>query len=405
MEKTQLPNNNNYSITKKGEIYSHFKYGYIQKQNGRGGRLYVMIRKQRYYIDILMAQTYLSNKEGFDFVEHIDGDTSNNDIDNLKWVQTQPKLNTIRKRHNSKQNIPPNLVDIPGYENKYAASKDGKIFSYFSNIFMKQSLNNSNYLTVSLFKRKVSVHRLIAMTFLSNPNNLPVVNHKDGVKTNNNVSNLEWCTNQENCQHAVQENLRPTQISRGCIQMDLMGSEIARYETISEAARATGINQPNISRTCKGRTRKAGGYRWKYIKEDLGNIVSEKDREGWKVIEEFPHYLISPHGDVWSNITMKLLQQRKNSGRWKVNLTDSNIVKCFSVAVLVAKHYIPNPDNLPFVRYLDGNPDHNNVSNLEWCSRSTAINKAYQRKPHSLHRKVKQYDLEGNCIKTFPTLF
>ena len=126
--------------------------------------------------------------------------------------------------YNSEQNINlnkmNNLKDIPNYEGLYAATKDGRIFSYAKpcsskkGIFLKLQLmiNKKNRITphkqllVGLYKdkkRKVFlVHRLIAFTYMPNPENKPDINHIDGNPLNNNVSNIEWCTKVENMKHA-----------------------------------------------------------------------------------------------------------------------------------------------------------------------------------------------------------
>lgn len=71
---------------------------------------------------------------------------------------------------------------------------------------LKQHADGAGYLTVSLYKdgKKVcfKAHKLVALAFIPNPENKPTVNHKDGNKSNNHVSNLEWATRSENCQHA-----------------------------------------------------------------------------------------------------------------------------------------------------------------------------------------------------------
>ena len=76
---------------------------------------------------------------------------------------------------------------------------------------MKPSVNSSGYLKVVLRHNKQSknkyLHRLIAEHFIENPTNAPMVNHKDGNKLNNHVSNLEWCTRKQNVNHAVKNNL------------------------------------------------------------------------------------------------------------------------------------------------------------------------------------------------------
>lgn len=98
--------------------------------------------------------------------------------------------------------------DIPNYENHYQVSNTGKIRSIKKDkpLIMKSRKNNSGYLLIGIFKNGMRevllLHRLIAMTFLKNPYFKKTVNHKDGNKLNNNLSNLEWNTLKENIQHA-----------------------------------------------------------------------------------------------------------------------------------------------------------------------------------------------------------
>lgn len=115
--------------------------------------------------------------------------------------------------------------DIPGFEGKYAASTFGRIkryAGYYSTTFKgkalirfnKEKVISGNSLSVKGYKRvnltdgkTHFVHRLVATTFITNPSNKPQVNHIDGNKLNNHVSNLEWVTNQENRNHAVKHSL------------------------------------------------------------------------------------------------------------------------------------------------------------------------------------------------------
>lgn len=100
--------------------------------------------------------------------------------------------------------------DVVGYETLFAVSEDGQVYSKRTNKILKQNLHPNGYFTIATkiggrsgkslcFK----VHRLVAQAFLPNEKNYPVVNHKDGIKTNNLVSNLEWCSYSENTKHAV----------------------------------------------------------------------------------------------------------------------------------------------------------------------------------------------------------
>lgn len=100
------------------------------------------------------------------------------------------------------------------YGGRYFVYDDGRIYSNISKKFLLPDIGKLGYYQVTLSdknnkKCRVKVHRLVAMTFLENPSNLPQVNHKDGNKSNNNVSNLEWCTAYHNNKHARDNGLNP----------------------------------------------------------------------------------------------------------------------------------------------------------------------------------------------------
>ena len=88
--------------------------------------------------------------------------------------------------------------DIKGYENDYQISTTGRLRSVKSNLIMKPMVATNGYLVACLWKdnkqRKITIHRLVADTFIPNPANLPEINHIDEDKKNNRVENLEWCT-------------------------------------------------------------------------------------------------------------------------------------------------------------------------------------------------------------------
>jgi len=109
--------------------------------------------------------------------------------------------------------------DIKYYEGKYQVSNKGRIRSLSRMVFqsngssylkkdkfIKLTINTNGYQRISLYKngiqKNLSIHRLVAETFIENPNNLPEVNHKDEIKINNVVSNLEWCTRQYNNEYS-----------------------------------------------------------------------------------------------------------------------------------------------------------------------------------------------------------
>jgi hypothetical protein len=105
------------------------------------------------------------------------------------------------------------LKALKGYEGKYSINSDGRVFSHHSNKYLKPAKHKDvRYFHVSLwsngFGSSFYVHRLVALTWIPNPNNLPEVNHKDGDVWNNKDTNLEWVTSSENSIHVVNLGLR-----------------------------------------------------------------------------------------------------------------------------------------------------------------------------------------------------
>ncbi len=172
--------------------------------------------------------------------------------------------------------------DIPGFENLYQASNKGNIRSLnYRNTgkvqVLKPIIRDNGYLQVALWKEKkvvyCRIHRLIALTFLENPNNLPEVNHIDENKSNNRVENLEWCTRKYNINYGT-HNERVSKSNKGRklseeskkkISKPVICLELNRlFNSATEAADALGCTQANVSFVIKNGY-KCRGLTFKYI--------------------------------------------------------------------------------------------------------------------------------------------
>ena len=187
--------------------------------------------------------------------------------------------------------IRPKWKDIIGYENEYQINQFGEIRTLKDspklkkyNVLKPQINKRNGYVYQMLYKngkeKLLRVHRLVAMAFLPNPNNLPQVNHKDGNKQNNSVDNLEWCEQSYNMKHAFKTGLeKPSEKQKAAVRktnekkrkrvVRTMGDEKNEYESATVAARKNNVGISTICRYCNKKRMPKDGASWQYI-EDLG---------------------------------------------------------------------------------------------------------------------------------------
>lgn len=165
---------------------------------------------------------------------------------------------------------------IPGFEGLYEINNLAQIRNAKGDV-LKQQIRREKYTcykVVHLWKdgkyHHKGVHRLMAETFLPNPEELPIVNHKDEDGTNNLLSNLEWCDRSYNASYGS----APKKISKAFkgkesekripVQQIKDGVVIKEYACAGDAEKETGISMANIRLVCRGKRKSAGGYVWNY---------------------------------------------------------------------------------------------------------------------------------------------
>lgn len=173
--------------------------------------------------------------------------------------------------------------DIKGYENLYQISNMGRVKSlekfrvngknggYIQKSkILKPQQQLNGYLQICLHQDKrikhFLIHRLVAIHFLPNPQNLPQVNHINEDKTDNRVENLEWCTNEYNLNYGSCITRMKEKLNIPIIQFSKYDNFIQIWKSTTTASKSLNINKGNINGCLKGRygCKTAGGYKWGY---------------------------------------------------------------------------------------------------------------------------------------------
>ena len=148
------------------------------------------------------------------------------------------------------------MKDIKGYEGLYAITGCGKVWSYKSKKFLSPGVN-AGYLQVGLMKdgerKYLYIHRLVAETYIPNPNGYDTVDHIDGDRTHNYINNLQWMKNADNARKAQCEKVI-------CVET---GEE---FNSLTSAAEYCGVTKGAISQAIR-KGYKSGGFHWKKFKE------------------------------------------------------------------------------------------------------------------------------------------
>ena len=307
---------------------------------------------------------------------------------------------------------------------KYEASTLGQIRRIKTGRILKSHKDGNGYLSVGIkgtngenITRRV--HRLVAITFIDNPDNKPTINHINYFPSNNNVSNLEWATHKEQVEHSRKRKLTTEEDpssskwgNRNIWKCDkFTGERIKMFKNIREAACAVESSFQGMSHifnvaenheiskslpdSREGRL-VAEGFKWKY--DELRKFKKEE----WCSID--PLHTNGAEGYEISTLGRScdpkgIVRSPFRCGEYsKISIKHVR----FNAHRLVALTFLPIVDGKDFVNHIDGNKFNPIIDNLEFCSRSENAKHAHENDLIIREtKKVWQYDLNGNFIKEF----
>lgn len=172
--------------------------------------------------------------------------------------------------------------NVEGYEN-YQVSNLGNVKSLnYRNTGTEQILkprdDTHGYLIVALFKKgkgkNFKIHRLVAKAFLANPENFGDVNHKNEIKTDNRVENLEWCTRQYNLNYGTHNERVAKTLGIPVVQLTKTGEYVATYQSAKYLKRNFNFNDTRINQCCRGIRKTHKGYSWQFLSDYIKQKAS-----------------------------------------------------------------------------------------------------------------------------------
>lgn len=252
------------------------------------------------------------------------------------------------------------------------------------------------------------IHRLVAETFIPNPDNKPTVNHKDADKYNNHVDNLEWNDRKEQMQHVHKLKLRKSNVVNKCpiLLYEMINNDKTNLKLVQEfdSIKSVAIHF-NVRRGFYDNLTRGNILYSKYILKRKDITVDIPKQTFVPVIIYDEELEISKEGTVLRN--GKIYKSYIRSGGYlKLTMKIDNVIRNILLHRLLAQAFIPNPENKPMVDHIDGNPLNNSIDNLRWVTASEN-----SRNPNTIAKNiarcakpVAQYSLDGKLIDKFTSM-
>ncbi len=271
-----------------------------------------------------------------------------------------------------------NEVDLSAY----LISKIGNIYSTKTKRYLLSHIVNG-YEIIILNNKSLSIHRLVALTFIPTIDTSLYVDHIDNNKTNNCVENLQWVTQKENIAKVEIDTSHP----RGVIKKDLEGNFIERYKSVTEAGEANGVSRYAISKNCLKVNKTCAGHIFEYEDNDKHSHEFIDTAKG-KPITNYENYLVFANGTIYNTKTKKTVKSVQNaSGYCYVTLSKTGELKKNAyVHTLVAKAFIenPKPEIKTQVNHKNKIRNDNRTENLEWVSQSENLKHSKENKSNEV---------------------
>ncbi len=280
---------------------------------------------------------------------------------------------------------------------KYKISNLGNVKGYLGLLSPKKT---NGYYRVRFSHKKITknyyIHILVATHFIHNPSNKKIVNHKNRIRNDNRVENLEWCTYSENTQHY--HNIRTNKLGRPVI-IKYKGI-FTEFSSMIESSKIIGLEKSTIYKKCNNSNEKNFYYK------NNNKIDIIEDGINIKKIYGYNFYLLNKSGDIYSlyGKNIKLLSPSKKSLYITITLHKNKKSYTELVHRLILMTFNPckNMKNL-LVNHINLNKHDNRLENLEWVNRSINTNHAFNNKKIN-QRAVIKYDINKNKLKEYKSI-